>query len=441
MSLTEDCMRWCDRWYDPDRGLLWNPEGSYDELSGPRTLHLVPQSGWYGAGLMLRDDVERAATVFDQLCDLQYDEPGTIWHGTFARFAEAPHPEPGAIEWVDYDPNWRQFVGTTFSMVLRRFGDDALPASTAGRMHAAIDLAIAGDPPDRVAPSYTNIALMRSWLEFEHGDAGTRAAAESYAGAVVALFDEHGAFEEYNSPTYYGIDLYALALWARHSSSPVLTEHGARIEGAVWDDIARWWHAGLHNLCGPWSRAYGMDMTSYAALLGLWIGEADPKAFPSLDRPFDHSHDTTLAPMIDLVGTGMTAAARSAIASFDGTHDVVQRITDDRVATGWLGDEIMFGGESGGPFPARGQYHPATAHWRDGWLRVRHEREVDAVAAGGVLTVTPRASGTATLIVHGDPEGAISAEVDGASIDLAPDVKVKLTDPTSIIVRTGGEQG
>ena len=181
-----------------------------------------------------------------------------------------------------------------------------------------------------------------------------------------------------------------------------------------------------------------MDMTSYAALLGLWIGEADPLAFPSLDAPFDHSHDTTLAPMIDLVGSGMSAAARAAVASFPGPHDVEQRITRERLATGWLGDAVMLGGEAGGPFPARGQYHPATAHWPGGWLRIRHEREVDAVAAGGSLTVTPRAGGAATLIVRGDPSGAITVEVDGAFVDLAVDGKIKLSDPTSIIVRTVG---
>ena len=181
-----------------------------------------------------------------------------------------------------------------------------------------------------------------------------------------------------------------------------------------------------------------MDMTSYAALLGLWIGEHDRAAFPSLDRPFGHSHDTTLAPMIDLVGSGVTGSAHAAIETFPGSHDVVQHVTRDRVATGWLGDEIMLGGEAGGPFPARGQYHPATAHWPGGWLRVRHEGEVDAVASGGVLTVTPRRTGAATLIVHGDPSGVVGVEVDGASIELAVDAKTKLINPTSIVVRAGG---
>ena len=45
-----------------------------------------------------------------------------MWHGTYARFAEWPEPTDGAVEWVDYDPNWRQFVGTTLALVLERAG-------------------------------------------------------------------------------------------------------------------------------------------------------------------------------------------------------------------------------------------------------------------------------------------------------------------------------
>ncbi|HEX7166713.1 MAG TPA: hypothetical protein VF230_07010, partial [Acidimicrobiales bacterium] len=398
MTFEDDALAWCDRWFDDDASLLWNPEGSYDELAPPRSLHLVPQSGWYAAGLLRRDgtgDRARAAAVFERLCSLQYDEPGTVWHGTFARFAESPHPRPGAIEWVDYDPNWRQFLGTTFSLVLAdHAGAASLPGATAERMRAAIALAVAGEPAGRVPPSYSNIALMRAWLEVEHGDAERRAAAEAYAREVVALFDRHGAFEEYNSPTYYGIDLYALGLWARRSSSAALTEHGLRIEAAVWGDVARWWHAGLRNLCGPWSRSYGMDMQSYAALLGLWIG---PEAYPDLDEPFDHSHDTTFAPMVAYVGRSVPASVERTLAAFEGGERVVeQRVTDERVATGWLSPEGMAGGEAGGAFPARGQYHPATAHWPGGWLRVRHEGPVDAVASPGRLTIDARGDGPFT---------------------------------------------
>ncbi len=48
--------------------------------------------------------------------------------GTFARFAEWPEPGADAVEWEDYDPNRRQFVGTTGLVVLREFHDRLSPA-------------------------------------------------------------------------------------------------------------------------------------------------------------------------------------------------------------------------------------------------------------------------------------------------------------------------
>ena len=70
-----------------------------------------------------------------------------------------------------------------------------------------------------------------------------------------------------------------------------------------------------------------------------------------------------------------------------------QRITDDRVASGWLGEDVMMGGEDGGHYRAEGQFHPATVHWRTAagdvaWLRVRSTNPLDAmVFEPGVLEV------------------------------------------------------
>jgi hypothetical protein len=73
-------------------------------------------------------------------------------------------------------------------------------------------------------------------------------------------------------------------------------------------------------------------------------------------------------------------------------------VDDDpaRVATGWLGDHVMLGAERhAGGLQARGQYHPATVHWRRpdggvGWLRLVHHGPTEATASEGRLTVTCR---------------------------------------------------
>ena len=372
-TLAERVTAWADGSWDDARGLLWNPPGSFDDLFlAPRTVHMVPQSGWYAVGLLSRGDTRRAERVLAELCALQYDQPGAMWDGTFARFAEWPHPPAtGAIEWADYDPNWRQFLGTTFGLILRCF---EVSSSTAALLYEAIDRAVSGEPADRVPPTYSNIALMKAWLEND----------EVYAESVVDAFEEHGAFEEYGSPTYYGIDLFALALWRHHPPSARFREWGERVWSALWTDIARWWHPAMGNLCGPYSRSYGMDMARYVGLLGLWL---PTPTVPSLDAPFEHSHDLTLAPAVELLGAGPDDVA------LDASERVVeQALPGGRVASGWLAPDVMAGGERGGRYRAEGQYHPATAHWlledgSTGWLRLRHRGPLFATATAGKLTV------------------------------------------------------
>ena len=109
-----------------------------------------PGTRW---GLLRRDapsDRERAVTSdIETLLGLQYDRVGTVWHGTLRplrRMARGPGAD--AIEWDDYDPNWRQFLGTTFAVIL----DDIrrVTCSLPRALRAAIDRAVAGEPRDRV---------------------------------------------------------------------------------------------------------------------------------------------------------------------------------------------------------------------------------------------------------------------------------------------------
>jgi hypothetical protein len=153
---------WSDQWFDDATALLWNPPGSFGGVIADQSVHLVPQSAWYAVALLRRDgpgDTERAVRVIDALLALQYDRPGVVWHGTFARFLEWPEPSAGAVEWDDYDPNWRQFLGTTWLVVLREF-EAHLPAATVDALERSLRLCVEGEPADRVAAWYTNIALM-----------------------------------------------------------------------------------------------------------------------------------------------------------------------------------------------------------------------------------------------------------------------------------------
>ncbi|MFL6205688.1 MAG: hypothetical protein ACJ739_10095 [Acidimicrobiales bacterium] len=382
--------------WDAEAGLLLNPPGSFEEVVEPRSVHLVRETAWYAVGLLLRDgpgDRSRAEQALHAVLDHQYDAPGTPWHGTFVRFPEWPEPADGAVEWVDYDPNWRQFVGTTLAVAVT---DLDLPGALAQRARDAVHLAVESEPPDRVPPTYANIALMRAWL-----DAWAQRADDGYAAAVVDAFGEHGAFLEYGSPTYYGVDLLALALWQRADSPVSLQRDGAALESALWTDVARWWHAGLGNLCGPYSRAYGMDGHRYVSGLSLAIRCAGmPAPLPDLEAAeVVHGHDLCKAPLLEHLGLRPPTAVRPAFERFGSRRSVHQVISASprREASAWLEEGLMVGAEHGDTdLQARGQFHPATAHWRQpdgsvGWLRVEHHGPTRARAEERRLLVDAQA--------------------------------------------------
>ena len=71
-------------------------------------------------------------------------------------------PPTAPIEWIDYDPNWRQFLGTALAVAVTDFD---LSPPLAARAREAVHLAVDAEPPDRVPPTYANIALLRAWLD------------------------------------------------------------------------------------------------------------------------------------------------------------------------------------------------------------------------------------------------------------------------------------
>jgi len=368
-----------DVWFDPAVVLLWNPAGSFAPVVPDASVHLIPQSAWYAFGLLERDrpgDRERALAVIDAVLATQYDRPGTPWHGTFARVFEQPEPAPGAREWVDYDPNWRQFVGTTLLMVLRHHAE-ALGEPRRARVEASLSLAVGGEPPGRIRPAYSNIALLQSVLCVEAGtmlgDPAMVDAGLGLAAAVVARFDRSGTFDEFNSPTYYGIDLLALAMWRTTGASTQMQDWGRRLEAALWEDMAMFFHAGLGNLVGPFVRTYGMDMHHYLGAAGLWWWAAFGRPLaplPPLDTvAIRHGHDLFMGPLVARLGARIPAHLAEFLVGFDGVRQVERPIGEagGPVATAWLEPDLamgaMGGPDGGWPAPAGGQYAPATIHW------------------------------------------------------------------------------
>ena len=124
-EIFETAMQWGDQYYDAKANLCrMPPSPQYAEAHLPAYL-AVRESAWYAVGLLLRDgpaDRQRAAQILNIVLNAQYREPGKPWDGTFRRTPAEPEPGTQAVMWHAYDPNWREFVGTTFAVIQKTCG-------------------------------------------------------------------------------------------------------------------------------------------------------------------------------------------------------------------------------------------------------------------------------------------------------------------------------
>jgi hypothetical protein len=402
-ALADRATSWLERCFDPAPALVRYPSrrGSPTHPYEQPGVHVVRETATLAVALLRRagaGDAARAEAALRAVLAHQVDAPGSPAHGTFRRSPREPMPGPAPREWIDYDPNWREFVGSSLALALAH--DRRLSADCVARLEAALRLAALGSLDRAVPAAYTNVALMSAFLlDFAGerlGEGAWRSAGEALARAVAAGYRSCGAFPEHNSPTYYGTDLYALALWRARAPSERLRALGADLEAALWRDLARFYHAGLRNLCGPYTRAYGMDMARYASGLGCWIApvvEPASAPLPPLGDDVEHGHDLAGLVAVGELGTRPPPDVLPHLRAFSGARRVEQRISEDppRTATAWLGEQAMWGGEASGSRAIHWQHHPATLHWRRpgggvDWMKLVTAAPVDASAGAEGLT-------------------------------------------------------
>jgi hypothetical protein len=338
------------------------------------------------------NDAVNAQEVLRVLLSQQWNEPGDRRHGVWRT----------SLDGEKLDENWREFVGVSLIVALEYFSDRLSPGLTLD-MHVALLLAAEGASARDVGPDYTNIALMSAFLLAYVGLESDRPAlvkqGTEKAQDVYDLFQEHNTFTEYNSPTYYGVDLLGLALWRELGPTDIFRRRGAELEANLWHDIGAFYHSSLKNMAGPYCRAYGMDMTKYTALTGLLIGQTlesqkDAPLPPGVaqDRPFEWAY----GPIYSILKPEVPAEVMRRLRKFDGPRRL-QRIVLFRgrelPVAALLTENWMMGAVSG--LERRWEQHyPATMHWRAGddeaigWLRVHGESGASGQLEGDRLTLS-----------------------------------------------------
>jgi hypothetical protein len=441
-----------EKLWDPSLNLVHSPEyvggrrfpGSYldDFHYFEKCCEKVRETSYYALALLFRDapgDRERASEALDAVLKQQYVTAGVRWFGTFKRTPEEPDPTPNAVMWRDYDPNWREFIGTTLEMILIEYPDRISPALSQ-RLYGAIDLAIEGEIAERrLVPTYTNPALMYGALWDFAATHDKRAdwqkQSEEWRLSVYNLFKKYDSFNEFNSPTYDGVDLFALALWRDYGSTRQIQAMGTEMESALWEDISNFYQPDFHNMSGPYDRSYGMDTET---------ADGEASGVVELKRYAVDEHGVPLPAVIDskgpgfsfqmaILGTRIPDDAMLRLQKFQGEHLVRRQITDERVATAWIGKHVIFGGEATSKtrdVGRKSQFHPVTVQWRTpsgeiGWIQVVQSPMIDATADKDGLTIST--TGNIRIRIHA--KGLDAAKVSQKSWDLPGLTIVATSDP------------
>jgi hypothetical protein len=361
-----------DELWDPVRGMdRFAPGAAPDIDISSLGLHSVRETA-SGAFLDLVDgNVERAVIALRNVLALQYPLSEDPWSGTFPVTAEQPDPPEDAVAWVHYDPNWRQFLGCILALCAIEHSD-VLPDDVLTGISTALERCVAGEPDDRIPRWYTNPNLMHAWLQ-GHVAAATddielRGAALARVASAMERMLRYGDVDEYNSPTYDGIDLFALGLWATHPPSDGLADAASTMLPPIGQRISTLYHPGFGASCGPYIRAYGLDPTRYVSLSGLLFSVLGEPADVVLPAPIDahtvHVHDLYFLPLLQHVAPVLRPHV--AVAPVDAERHHEQRFRTS-IAESVLRPGLAVGWDHGRRHETSlDQYVPFTAHVTDG---------------------------------------------------------------------------
>ena len=238
---------------------------------------------------------------------------------------------------------------------------------------------------DNLIIGYSNPAMMRAlvvgWIGARRDNSTFVNFADRQGSEVLQLFQLNGAntLSEYNAPTYYGIDTWALGAQLKYGpANSTMTKAAAIILPELWKDLAAHWNGYLGNMVGPYDRAYTRDITQHSSVLSLFFwglfGHSTLPQPPKMesDLLFDVAQGAAIALIIDTVKSHIPLFVQEALqAPFTGPPRFINKtIYDDldgkhaRIATSWISKDFMIGGQQLDEDKNQGdQFVPAIVHW------------------------------------------------------------------------------
>jgi hypothetical protein len=246
--------------YDPGQKMLTKVINGYNYHTDAETgtYHEVRASFNYAVALLDVDDqayLQRAFDIIDKTLTLQDQDPQSKSCGVWPYYME----EPLATKKTPIDYNWADF--NAVSLLDIWMGHQAsIPGPMKEKIKNALILAARSIEKRNVGPSYTNIAIMGTYVTYVTSQLFGITDMQKYSSDRLRNFYnytiEKGGFTEYNSPTYTIVALDELDRMRRHIIEPSAVTIIESLYNTGWEMIARHYHKPTGQWTGPHSRSY-----------------------------------------------------------------------------------------------------------------------------------------------------------------------------------------
>jgi len=255
-----------DKDYDAKEKMLTKKLGGYnyhtDATSG--NYHDTRASLFYAKNLMDfggKLNISKAIDIIESTIALQDTVSRSDSRGVWPYFKE----EPLATKKSPVDYNWADFNAVTLLDIWMEHQDE-IPVSLKPKMQKAILLAAQAIQKRNIGPSYTNIAIMGTYVTYMTAQLFEQKEMFQYAQNRLKNFYDftikRGGFEEYNSPTYTIVAIDELNRMQRHIKEPSALTMIDSLYALSWKMIARHYHKPTGQWVGPHSRTYSPVVNS-----------------------------------------------------------------------------------------------------------------------------------------------------------------------------------
>lgn len=270
-----------DQTYDPNGKMItqvlngWN----YHTDAESGTFHDTRSSLYYAVALLdcgKKEYEQRAFDVIEKTISLQDTLQSSPSCGVWPYFEE----EPLATKKSPIDYNWADFNAVSLLDIYMGH-KDRIPAPLLKKIEHALILAAKSVQKRNCGPSYTNIAIMGTYVTYVVSHLFDMPDMQEYAKQRLKRFydytQEKNGFSEYNSPTYSIVALDELNRLQRHIVEPEAKAMIDELYNRCWDMIARHYHQPTAQWTGPNSRSYStlIDTLFYGILKEASLGKID----------------------------------------------------------------------------------------------------------------------------------------------------------------------